>query len=64
MTIRYHVASSDSSTSLADAIKEVVRDVQAHLDKGGKIQGGISISGWNEGHIIRYSVAQAVLVEE
>lgn len=64
MAIKYYVASSDGSTSLYTAISQVQKEIQSYLDKGGKLHGGISISGWYEGDVTRYGVAQAIVIEE
>ena len=64
MTTKYYVASSDGRTSLNSAIADVQREVQAYLDKGGKLHGGVSISGFYEDDVTRYAVAQALVIEE
>lgn len=64
MATKYHVASSDGCTSLCTAIEQLQTRVQTYLDKGGKLHGGISISGWYEGDLTRYGVAQVVVIEE
>ena len=60
----YVVSSSGNSTSLPDATLDVQRKVQTYLDKGGKLHGGVSISGWYEGDLTRYGAAQVVVIEE
>lgn len=64
MSTQYVVVSSDGRTSLTQAIRDVEGEVQSLLDKGGKLQGGISVSGWYEEGLVRYGAAQAVLMEK
>lgn len=64
MATKYYVASCDGRTSLDSSIASVQKEVQSYLDKGGKLHGGISISGWYEGDLTRYAVAQVVVIEE
>lgn len=64
MATKYYVASSDGCTSLYSAIEDVEKQVQEYLNRGGKLHGGISISGWYEGDVTRYGVAQGVVIDE